>query len=122
MTETDKNLGIKGEDAAVAFLERIGMQIAERNWKCKHGEVDAIARDGGVLVFIEVKTRNGVERGTPEDAVTPAKQKRYAKIAKAYLATLENADVEVRFDVVTILVLSEDRALLRHHRAAFVVE
>lgn len=122
MTETDKNLGIKGEDAAVAFLERIGMEIAERNWSCKHGEVDAIARDGEVLVFIEVKTRNGVERGTPEDAVTPAKQKRYAKIAKAYLATLEDADVEVRFDVVTILVLSEDRALLRHHRAAFVVE
>lgn len=122
MTETDKNLGIKGEDAAVAFLERIGMEIAERNWSCKHGEVDAIARDGGVLVFIEVKTRNGIEKGTPEDAVTPAKQKRYAKIAKAYLASLRDADVEVRFDVITILVLSEDRALLRHHRAAFVVE
>lgn len=122
MTDADKNLGIKGEDAAVAFLERIGMPIVERNWSCKHGEVDAIARDGEALVFIEVKTRNGVEKGTPEDAVTPAKQKRYAKIAKAYLATLADADVEVRFDVVTILVLSEDRALLRHHRAAFVVE
>lgn len=122
MAHDDKELGIKGEEAAAAFLERVGMTIEARNWTCKQGEADIVARDGDALVFVEVKTRRGVEHGTPEDAVTAAKQKRYAKLAKAYLATLEEPEVEVRFDVVTILDLGEGHAILRHHRAAFTVE
>jgi putative endonuclease len=117
-----KRLGERGEDAAAAFLERTGMTIIERNWRCPAGEVDIIALDDNELVLVEVKTRRTVQRGTPEEAVTPAKQKRYAKLATAYIQYAGVADVGIRFDVITLLVLAEDRALLRHHRAAFIPE
>jgi len=122
MTEKSKRLGERGEDAAVAYLERIGFTIVERNWRCPTGEIDIIALDGETLVLCEVKTRKGIGKGTPEDAVTPAKQKRYKRLAAAYIQFAGVETVEIRFDVITLLVLAEDRALLRHHRAAFVTE
>lgn len=122
MTHESKRLGQRGEDAASAYLERTGLTIVERNWKCPAGEIDIVALDGESLVLIEVKTRKTVAKGTPEDAITPAKQGRYRKLAEAYLQHAGTADVAVRFDVITLLVLSEDRALLRHHRAAFAAE
>jgi len=122
MTEESKRLGERGEDAAAAYLERSGLTVVERNWRCPSGEIDIVALDGETLVLCEVKTRKGVGKGTPEDAVTPAKQKRYKRLAAAYVQSSSLEDVEMRFDVITLLVLAEDRALLRHHRAAFVVE
>jgi putative endonuclease len=110
----------RGEDAAVAYLERIGMTIEARNWRCASGEIDIVARDDGELVFIEVKTRRTERTGTPDEAVTPAKQRRVARVADAYLrAESVDPDSPVRFDAVAIRVLAPDRALLRHHRAAF---
>lgn len=117
-----KKLGERGEDAAAAFLDRIGMTMVERNWRCAAGEIDIVALDGDVVVFCEVKTRRTIAKGTPEEAVTPAKQRRYARLAAAYLQQAGLDCVDVRFDVITLLVLAEDRALLRHHRAAFVSE
>lgn len=122
MTEKSKRLGERGEDAAAAYLDRSGLTVVERNWRCPSGEIDIVALDGEVLVLCEVKTRKGVGKGTPEEAVTPAKQKRYKRLAAAYLQAEGLEQVEVRFDVITLLVLAEDRALLRHHRAAFVPE
>jgi len=119
MTEKSKRLGERGEDAAVAYLKRTGFTIVERNWRCPNGEIDIIALDGDTLVLCEVKTRKGVAKGTPEDAVTPAKQKRYKRLAAAYVQFAGLDEVQIRFDVITLLVLAEDRALLRHHRAAF---
>jgi len=122
MTEKSKRLGERGEDAAAAYLDRSGLTVVERNWRCPSGEIDIVALDGEVLVLCEVKTRKGVGKGTPEEAITPAKQKRYKRLAAAYLQAEELESVEVRFDVITLLVLAEDRALLRHHRAAFAPE
>ena len=122
MTADRKRLGERGEDAAVAFLERSGLTVVERNWRCSAGEVDIVALDGDVLVLCEVKTRRTAAKGTPEEAVTPAKQRRYAKLAAAYLQASSLEDVSVRFDVITLLVIAEDRALLRHYRGAFVPE
>lgn len=121
MTEDRKRLGERGEDAATAYLMRAGMSIVERNWRCDVGEIDIIALDGDTLVFCEVKTRRTQSKGTPSDAVSGAKQRRYARLAAAYLQSAGLSDLPVRFDVVAILVISEDRALLRHHRAAFTV-
>lgn len=115
-------VGARGEAAAAAYLERAGMQIVDRNWRSARGELDIVALDGNELVLCEVKTRTTESRGTPEDAVSPAKQKRLVRLAQAYLAAAGLGDCTVRFDVVSIRVLDEDRALLRHHRAAFVVE
>jgi putative endonuclease len=111
----------RGEDAAAAFLTRIGMDVLERNWRCPAGEVDIIARDGDALVFVEVKTRRSERAGTAEEAVSPTKQRKIARLADTYLRTVDRACDEVRFDVVAIRVIAPDRALLRHHRAAFQV-
>lgn len=122
MSEESKRLGERGEDAAAAYLERSGMTVVERNWRCQSGEIDIVALDGDELVLVEVKTRRNVSRGTPDDAVTPAKQRRYRRLAESYLAQAGAGPLNVRFDVVSILVIAQDRALLRHHRAAFVPE
>lgn len=120
MSKDRKKLGQRGEDAAAAYLERVGMTIVERNWRCPSGEIDIIALEEGTLVLCEVKTRRSTAKGTPEESVTPAKQRRYKTLARAYVQHAGLTDVNVRFDVVTLLVVGEDRALLRHHRAAFV--
>lgn len=122
MTLDRKRLGERGEDAAAAFLQRVGMTVVERNWRCPAGEVDIVALDNDAIVLVEVKTRRTASKGTAEEAVTPAKCRRYAKLASAYLQNAGVSDVPVRFDVITLLVVAEDRALLRHHRAAFVPE
>jgi putative endonuclease len=122
MNADRKRLGERGEDAATAYLERAGLTVVERNWRCNSGEIDIVALDADTVVLVEVKTRRSVKAGTPEEAVTPAKQRRYAKLAQAYLQSAGIADVGVRFDVISLLVIAEDRALLRHHRAAFVLE
>jgi len=117
-----KELGTRGERAAAAYLERIGMTIVERNWQTARGELDIVALDGDELVLCEVKTRTTTAKGTPEEAVSPTKQRRLARMAEAYIAHGDIAPCRVRFDVISIRVLADDRALLRHHRAAFIVE
>lgn len=119
MSDESKELGRRGEEAAAAYLERKGYTIVERNWRCTHGEIDIVALDGEVIVLCEVKTRKGVGKGTPEDAITSAKQRRYARLAEAYLQTTGVDGAAVRFDVITLMAVAESRALLRHHRDAF---
>ena len=113
------DLGTRGEDAAAAFLQRAGLTIVERNWRCKLGEIDIIAIDDTTLVLVEVKTRRTVAKGTPEEAVSPTKQRKLLRLAEAYLAQAGLEAQDVRFDVIGILPIADDRALLRHHRAAF---
>lgn len=122
MNRDRKRLGERGEDAAAAFLERAGMTVVERNWRCSAGEIDIIALEDRTIVLVEVKTRRTVAKGSPEEAVTPAKRRRYARLADAYLQSAGLMEVAVRFDVIALLVVAEDRALLRHHRNAFVPE
>lgn len=114
-------LGARGEAAAARFLRKRGIEVIETNWTCYAGEADIIARDGDVLCFVEVKTRSGVEKGFPSEAVDAKKRDRYERIAACYLQTCEDVDLRVRFDVVAILVLSEHRAFLRYHTNAFGV-
>ncbi len=112
-------LGRRGEDAAARFLYQRGYEIVERNWLCPAGEADIIARDGDAVVFVEVKTRTSVEKGLPSEAVDAQKRSRYEKIAALFLRDYEAVNVPVRFDVVSLLVVSPDRALIRHHINAF---
>ena len=112
-------LGRRGEDAAARFLDRRGYEIIERNWTCIAGEADIIARDGEALVFVEVKTRSSTERGLPSEAVDAEKRDRYERIAALFLQNYAVVDVPVRFDVVALVVVAPDRALVRHHINAF---
>jgi putative endonuclease len=115
-------LGRRGEEAAASYLARTGMDVAAMNWRTSAGEVDIVAWEGDTLAMVEVKTRRSLRMGTPEESVSPAKQKRLARLARAYLAQCDRRPGCVRFDVVSVTVLAPDRALLRHHRAAFVVQ
>ena len=119
----NKELGAKGELAAALFLERRGYEIVEQNWRCPAGEADLIARDeNGTVVFVEVKTRTGVEHGFPAEAVTPARRRRYERIAGYYLSDHVFEDARVRFDVLSILSMRpRNRAYIRHHIDAFGV-
>ena len=115
----NQELGRRGEDAAARFLDRLGYEIVERNWTCAAGEADIIARDGDALVFVEVKTRSNTEKGLPSEAVDAAKRNRYERIAALFLQDYDVVDVPVRFDVVSLVAVAPDRALVRHHISAF---
>lgn len=117
----NQEFGRRGERAAARFLERRGYQILERNWTCPAGEADIIALDGDTVVFVEVKTRSNTIMGFPAEAVDEAKRSRYEKIAAFYLAETTFVDVPVRFDVVGLLVIGAERALVKHHLNAFGV-
>lgn len=112
-------LGKRGEDAAARFLCRRGYDIVERNWTCIAGEADIIARDGDAVVFVEVKTRSSCEKGFPSEAVDASKRERYERIAALFLEHFDVTDVPVRFDVISIVLIAPDRALIRHHINAF---
>ena len=96
-------LGPRGEDAAVAHLVARGMQVVARNWRCRHGEIDVVAREGDTLVFCEVKTRSGLGYGSPLAAITPAKQVRLRRLAGLYLAEAGGHPGPIRIDAVGIL-------------------
>lgn len=112
-------LGKRGEEAAACFLQRREYEILDRNWKCIAGEADIVALQDDTLCFIEVKTRKDAQKGFPSEAVDTRKRSRYERIAACYLKDHDYADVRVRFDIIAILVLGEDRAFLRHHLNAF---
>lgn len=115
----NKELGARGERAAARFLERRGYEILERNWRCSAGEIDIVAHDCSALVFVEVKTRTSIDAGLPEEAVDAEKRRRYEVLAAHYLHDHDIDETPVRFDVVALLVVAPDRALVRHHINAF---
>ncbi len=95
-------MGRVGEKKAVDFLKKKGYKILETNYKTHIGEIDVIAQDKDVTVFIEVKTRSGGEYGSPSQAVNSKKQEKYFKVATEYLIRNDKTDVPCRFDVVEI--------------------
>ncbi|MDD5284814.1 MAG: YraN family protein [Desulfuromonadaceae bacterium] len=102
----NKSTGELGEEVASNFLTVRGYLIMERNFRCKGGEVDIIARDPSdkSLVFIEVKARRGVSYGLPQLAVTPFKQRQISKAALTWLSKNRLHDTDARFDVIAILL------------------
>jgi putative endonuclease len=110
-------LGDRGERAAARYLRRRGLRIVTRGYHTPWGEIDLIAREGDVLVFIEVKTRR---RGTPAEAVTPEKQRRLTLAALHFLRRHNLIEQRSRFDVAAI-VWADDRLppRIEHFRGAF---
>jgi len=119
VTTTSDRLGVRGERIAAAYLTDIGLRVLDRNWRCREGELDLVARDGDALVFCEVKTRRGTGFGHPVEAVTGAKQKRLRTLAQRWLAAHDEHAPDLRFDVVGVLVRPSQPALVTHLRAAF---
>jgi putative endonuclease len=117
MTNHNQLVGGFGERVACRYLVSQGLVLLDRNWRTREGELDVVARDGGDVVFIEVKTRRSTRYGLPAEAVVPAKARRVRLLARLWLAANEERCERVRFDVVSVLV---GRTLaLQHLRGAF---
>ena len=112
------SLGNEGERITAEYLKARGYHILERSFRCKGGEVDLIALDGATLVFIEVKLRRSLARGTPLEAVTAVKEARVRRAAQVYLAYCGSIFQRIRFDVVAIMKSSK-RTDITHLKAAF---
>ena len=97
-----KFLGRAGEQKASEYLKGKGYKILKNNYKTHVGEIDLIADDGGIIVFVEVKTRSGQEFGAPSEAVTIKKQEKYYKVAQEFLVKEKKTDSLCRFDVIEI--------------------
>ncbi|MFD1149347.1 YraN family protein [Saccharothrix hoggarensis] len=113
---TATDLGKRGEDAAVRYLEHQGLAILARNWRCDDGELDVIATDGAGLVVVEVKCRSGTGRGSPLEAVTPEKLDRVRRSALRWLSTHRIGRVDLRFDVISIEWPPDGQVRLHHLR------
>jgi len=113
----NKQIGLLGEKIAAHFLELKGMKIIERNYETTVGEIDILARDGEDLVFCEVKTRENLDFGPPECAITSHKQSQMRRSASAYLAAQHIDDQPCRFDVVAIL-LTDGQPEITHFKDA----
>lgn len=112
-------LGRLGESAAAEALRRAGMRVLERRCRTRAGEIDLIAEDGEILVFVEVKTRAGVGYGTPAAAVTRAKQQTMARVALIYLSRRKWLERRCRFDVVEVFARGGQVERVNHIRDAF---
>jgi putative endonuclease len=98
-----QELGKRGEDLACAELEKLGYVVMDRRFRTRRGELDIVARDGNVLVFVEVRARSGSRYGTPFESVTWQKRQRLSHMAASYLSIKRVTTMACRFDVVSIV-------------------
>lgn len=117
--DSRKRLGDAGEQLAAERLRQAGYLVRMQNYRCRAGEIDIVAEEGGDIVFVEVKTRRGEAYGLPEEAVTPAKQRKLIAAAQTYLEANGCAHASWRVDVVAIaLTLAGKLQEVRIHRHA----
>jgi putative endonuclease len=99
---TTVKVGNQGESLACHYLQKLGYKILERNFRIRGGEIDIVAKDSDVLVFVEVKTRYSHNFGLPIESITPWKLHALQKTALFYLQKINWRDREYRFDVVSV--------------------
>ncbi|MDY6267755.1 MAG: YraN family protein [Selenomonadaceae bacterium] len=115
-----KRLGRAGEDEAATFLKRKGYVLAARNYRVKVGEIDLIAwQDEKTLVFVEVKTRTGLQYGKPAEAVNYYKQRKIIRTAQWYLMEKHLQDCRCRFDVIEVYAMTDGAWQVRQIEGAF---
>lgn len=103
MRESTIEFGARGEDAACAHLEQTGYEILERNWRHALGEIDIIARTGDTVVFVEVKTRSGIDYGHPFEAITHDKSRRLRRLAGQWAADAHPSPRRIRIDAIAVV-------------------
>lgn len=119
-TRSADSLGNRGESAAESYLKGLGCRILERQMRGLFGEIDLVALDRDVIVFVEVKTRTSVAAGHPTEAVDLNKQKKITRASLAYLKQKGWLNRSVRFDVVSIQWESDhDNPTIQHYKNAF---
>ncbi len=109
----NRELGSNFEQKAADFLMKQGYQLLERNFRCKLGEIDLIAKDGSYLCFIEVKYRSSTTKGFPAEAINYNKIRRITRTAQFYLLSHKiSQNTPCRFDAVVIL--GKDISLIKN--------
>ena len=106
--------GARAEDLCADLMRGCGLRILERNWQCRHGEIDLIAEEGATVVFAEVRLRNTRLFGGAEESVTAAKRARLLAAARLYL--MRRPEANCRFDV---LLVAGEPARIQWIRDAF---
>jgi putative endonuclease len=109
-------LGRQGEQLAAEYLQRAGLRILDRNWRCPEGEIDIVAAEGRTLVVCEVKTRSGVRFGGPLEAVSRSKHRRLRRLAIRWLVAHGVLFDEVRVDVIGVLKTASGQFSIDHVR------
>ena len=112
---TRAELGVRAEELCAELLRRAGLRVLARNWRCRHGEIDLVAEEGGTLVFAEVRLRSDGRYGGAAESVTAAKQSRIIAAARFYL--MRRPETPCRFDV--LLLDGLEPARIRWIRDAF---
>jgi len=111
-------LGVRGEDLAVAELQRQGMEVLARNWRCRLGEIDVVAAETvegrTTLVFCEVKCRAGLGFGDPLEAITWAKLRKLRSLAAEWMTEHRVPAHAIRLDAVGVLLLPREEPRLTH--------
>lgn len=107
-------LGRHGEQIAADHLQARGMRVIDRNWRCSHGELDLVLRDGDETVFVEVKTRAGDGYGHPFEAITRRKLARLRRLALAWCDERDAPTGPIRIDAVAVLAPSNSPAIVEH--------
>ena len=113
-------LGADAEVLAAGLLERQGYRLLARNYRCAMGELDLVARDGGEIVFVEVRARRAGGMVGPEESITARKQQRILRAAEHYLRAQCADDAAWRVDVVAIEVDSAGRVVRAEHLRSVV--
>lgn len=121
VSKLNLELGNSGEDIAVDLLRRNGYRIITRNFRTKSGEIDIIAWEADTICFVEVKTRQSLKVGFPEESVTPKKQRHASRAALLFLKNHNLLGKRARFDVVSVL-LSEEKKESKLIKNAFALE
>jgi putative endonuclease len=112
--------GAAGEALACRYLQARGFAVVARNFRCRSGEVDVVARQGETTVFVEVKERHGASHGQAHEAVTFGKRRRIVRAARLFAAARGLSDTPLRFDVVSIDWV-DGQPHIRHEPGAFNV-
>lgn len=114
-----RQLARGGEEAAAAWARAKGWRILHRNYRCRLGEIDLVARDGDTVVFVEVKARASLRFGLPAEAVDARKRARLVRVARHFLAVHGLEDAPCRFDVAEVLAGAGGAEALAWIRDAF---
>lgn len=111
-------LGLYGEKLAGNYLQALGYEIVERNWRCRLGEIDLIVKDKNRYIFVEVKTRNGAGYGHPLEAITETKLRKIRVLVGEWCRSRQISGIEVRIDAVGVLV-EHGKVQLEHLKQVF---
>lgn len=109
MKANRQQIGRQGEEIAVRHLLAKGYEILERNFRTRYGEIDIVARVNGIMVFVEVRSRTSLVRGTGLESVDVHKQQQVRQMGNWYLQLHRLYDVPVRFDVISVLFIEPMR-------------